>query len=272
MQTSETAKKGFTLIELLVVIAIIALLLSILMPALGRAKEAAKRIACSSNLKQLTMAWMLYADDNDGEVVRSRAVRPSTSDPFNETYTEVGWTGWNYFDYPKRTQVHQIERGLLFEYAKSVDLYRCPNSKEAEGLRTYTLSCVWNPPFPESYYGNGAKLFTKRSEARNTSSRIAFVDTVGVDFDAKYTLFYNSGQWSNIPNWRHVNGSTFSFADGHAEYWKWENLDLTVDVAKASYEYAMRTKGIAKMINQGDQSGNEDLKRVHRGVWGEVGF
>jgi len=52
-------RKGFTLIELLVVIAIIAVLMAILMPALNRVKEQGKRVVCMSNLKQLTMAWIL---------------------------------------------------------------------------------------------------------------------------------------------------------------------------------------------------------------------
>jgi prepilin-type N-terminal cleavage/methylation domain-containing protein len=60
-------KKAFTLIELLVVIAIIALLLSIIMPALRKVKEAAKITMCKSNLRQLTIAMRLYAEDNDGK-------------------------------------------------------------------------------------------------------------------------------------------------------------------------------------------------------------
>jgi len=60
---------GFTLIELLVVIAVIAILMAILMPALQKAREQGKRVSCMSNLKQLQIAWGMYADDFDGRIV-----------------------------------------------------------------------------------------------------------------------------------------------------------------------------------------------------------
>ena len=71
MQSRPKRKTGFTLIELLVVISIIALLLSILVPALRRAREQAKSVVCLSNLRQQGLTMALYIEDNDGYYSRS---------------------------------------------------------------------------------------------------------------------------------------------------------------------------------------------------------
>ena len=71
------SRKGFTLIELLVVVAIIALLVSILMPALGQAKFQAKRVFCLNNIKQQHLAQMIYATDNDGRFATHNDWGPS---------------------------------------------------------------------------------------------------------------------------------------------------------------------------------------------------
>lgn len=66
--------RGFTLIELLVVIAVIAILAALLLPVLGNSKAKAEGLTCANNLKQLSLAWQLYADDNEGLIVNNHGV------------------------------------------------------------------------------------------------------------------------------------------------------------------------------------------------------
>ena len=69
-------KAGFTLVELLVVISIIAMLLAILMPSLQKAREQARKVVCTSNLRQMGIVWILYAENNDGSLFFNPAGNP----------------------------------------------------------------------------------------------------------------------------------------------------------------------------------------------------
>jgi len=249
--------RAFTLIELLVVIAIIAILMAILIPTLNRAREQAKRTVCSNNLKGLTLAWLMYADDHDGKIVPCLA---------KEGETGKAWTGWNYFDYPEEEQIANIKSGLLYKYCENPKAYKCPVSRSHEGLRTYCIAVVWN------VRSDNSAIIKSLNAIKRPAERNVFVDNVGVDFDSVYNVLYGQPQWRNIPNWRHSDGTTVSFADGHTEYWKWKNKEMTVEVARKSYEAAMRNKTISRMIDQGDQSGNVDLQRVQKATWGRLGY
>jgi len=107
-------KKGFTLIELLVVISIIAMLLSIMMPALNRVKEAGRRTICATRAKGLTTAIYAYAVDN-------RDNTPSTTDEMNAAWNNMlynSWVGW-------------YALGLLYkeELVEDPEVFYCPSQK-----------------------------------------------------------------------------------------------------------------------------------------------
>ena len=128
---AEKDSTGFTLIELLVVIAIIAVLMAILMPALNRARLQGKRAACMGNLKQLTLAWIMYADENDDKIP---AANPDST----------GWVEWVSSETAtEQTKLAGLRRGTLYEYCPNVKSYRCPTGVRGEVV-TYAIVDAMN--------------------------------------------------------------------------------------------------------------------------------
>ncbi|MHC4520635.1 MAG: type II secretion system protein, partial [Planctomycetota bacterium] len=160
--------RGFTLIELLVVIAIIAILMAILIPSLNRAREQGQRAACLSNLKQLTVAWIMYADENDNKIVHGCTGKGGESPiPANED----GWVHWaGYSDNTsEQNQVRAVEEGALFPYCKTAKLYQCPSGLRGE-MRTYAIVDSMNG-WPSS-----GPCIKNRMQITRSGERVVFLD------------------------------------------------------------------------------------------------
>ncbi len=259
-------QKAFTLIELLVVIAIIAILMAILMPALNRAKEQAKRATCLNNLKQLTLAWILYADDNDdklvcGDTQEYTSMYNNANLPFNKShYNEKAWV---LKDWASGMSIQQkksaIINGALYPYCEDIKLFRCPTVRIQEAvMRTY--SCV-DSMNCKNWDSMGVVMLKKRLEIPNPAYRFVFLDDGGANFAhlGGWTCYVQEERWWDPPPIRHGDGTNFSFADGHSNYWKWKD-PRTIEFGKQVPPSAFSNV----------QAGNEDIRKSAIAMWGSA--
>ena len=259
-------QRGFTLIELLVVIAIIAILLAILLPALHRVREQGRRVVCMSNLKQLSLAWIMYADENEGKLVNGAAGFSDTTTSWGQHANELAWIDVRSFSAPWDQQIEEIKRGALWPYMKTTDMYRCPTGRQGEAV-TYSVMFSMNAvnhPWVQGVKGAHVK---EMGEIRNPgpAHRLVFIDEGYMTSDA-YAVYYHLETWFDSPPVRHGDGATLSFADGHAEHWKWKGTD-TIKHAREEERTGPQVGWRPTTV-----SGHRDLYRMQRGCWGKIGY
>jgi prepilin-type N-terminal cleavage/methylation domain-containing protein/prepilin-type processing-associated H-X9-DG protein len=220
------APHGFTLTELLIVIGIIAVLIAILMPALSAAREQAKRVQCMSNMRQLTMAWLMYTSDHKGHFC--------SPDVQNENSKNGGIWTW----ITDNGRQHDMTTGLLWPYVKALPVYFCPNDPHVPNtvyaINGYLAGAQTNPNVKimgQVRYPNHTFVFIESAEDEDSD----FGDGDDPDPDEMRIKFsfrspiYNPAspqkRLYTIPGHYHglggSNGAMISFIDGHVQFWQY---------------------------------------------------
>ena len=218
--------KGFTLIELLVVIAIIAVLMAILMPALRLAREQARSISCRSNVRTLTLAWLMYKDANDDKLVGGH------------TLLSVSQSSW-VFEPPTRgdssieEEKEYIKQGLLWPFVKKIDVYRCPSDRRKNSpyhkyaYRSYSITGGLNGVDPAG--GWEVIPCLRYSDIKNPATKYVYIpecDPRGTNYGS-WVIRPKSGRWVDpFGIWHRDNATTLGYTDGHVDMQRWRGKGL----------------------------------------------
>ena len=228
---------AFTLIELLVVIAIMAILAALLLPTLGKAKRSARSVECLSNLKQLQLAWQMYADDHNDRLVPNWTIFPTWPTDYRDSYSLSN--SWVVGSAMKSDSTDGIRHGALWRYTASERVYRCPSDQSLwpfasrRALRPFNvaLSCFLNGGFNgDTGPAMHPWVVETLAEIRQPDRVFTFMDeeAASMTCGAFFVSPDQTGFWWMIPGSRDRGcGANVAFADGSGRFQKWQYVGRT---------------------------------------------
>jgi prepilin-type N-terminal cleavage/methylation domain-containing protein/prepilin-type processing-associated H-X9-DG protein len=224
LSQARTACRAFTLIELLVVIAIISLLAAILFPVFARARENARRTTCSSNIKQMNTAFLMYIQDYDETMIPNYRSNADVGLPTSANDGNTNYWRYTLQPYLKNTQV------LICPSGKPVPDAMAPNNQLLLEYAYNTQLWLTSPGPGISAGGKKLSLVDKPAE------KVNFFDCnnygAAVQPSAAYAQHYGQA-WVDVnstpanrteANTRHLGGSNIGFVDGHVKWYKAESI------------------------------------------------
>jgi prepilin-type N-terminal cleavage/methylation domain-containing protein/prepilin-type processing-associated H-X9-DG protein len=229
---------AFTLIELLVVIAIIALLAALLLPTLAKSKTKAEAVTCANNLRQLSLAWTLYADDNGDWLVNNHGIPETLAR--RETWAN-NVEDWQSSD--DNTNVVYLTDSKLGPYANgSARIYKCPADREPapNGARIRSMSMnamVGDPGELTNRFNPLYVQFFKAADIPNPSGIFVFLDEHADTLnDGFFVNRLDEYAWGNLPGSYHNSAVNLAFADGHLESHRWVVPDTVRPVLRTKID------------------------------------